>query len=401
VRILVASTAGAGHFNPLVPLLEAFGRRGDDVCIVGPPSLEAAAAATSHRFRAGAEPPADEQAAVWERFTTASGAETSGLIDRELFGRLCTEAMLPAMEKVCDEWRPHLVVRETCEYASAVVAERSGIPHAQVAISLAAVEASVVPLVAPVLQRHVEGMATALLRAPYLSPFPESLDPSPYARTRRWRASAAAGRHELPDWWRGSRAPLVYVTFGSVTGGLPIAASTFRAAIEAVAALPARVLVTIGRAADPASLGRLPENVHVEAWVPQADVLATAAAVVCHGGSGTTLGALSAGVPLVVVPLFADQPANGRLVTAAGAGVVLQPGRDPAGAMAVLRSEEAAELRALVERVLGEPSYSEAARRIADEMGAVPTVDELIGDIATELLAPPRGGGSSPGAESP
>jgi len=54
--------------------------------------------------------------------------------------------------------------------------------------------------------------------------------------------------------------------------------------------------------------------VHVEAWVPQADALAAATVVVCHGGSGTTFGTLAAGLPLVIVPMFADQPANARLV---------------------------------------------------------------------------------------
>jgi len=49
-------------------------------------------------------------------------------------------------------------------------------------------------------------------------------------------------------------------------------------------------------------------HVHIARWVPQADVLRHARVVVCHGGSGTTLGALAAGVPLVVTPLFDDQP---------------------------------------------------------------------------------------------
>jgi UDP:flavonoid glycosyltransferase YjiC (YdhE family) len=51
-------------------------------------------------------------------------------------------------------------------------------------------------------------------------------------------------------------------------------------------------------------------------------VVAEAAAVVCHGGSGTVLGTLSAGVPLIVVPLFADQADNARRVEAVGAGLV-------------------------------------------------------------------------------
>ena len=50
----------------------------------------------------------------------------------------------------------------------------------------------------------------------------------------------------------------------------------------------------------------------------------------CHGGSGTTLGALAAGLPLVIVPLFADQPANAKRVAEVGAGLVVEPLREGA-----------------------------------------------------------------------
>jgi len=61
-------------------------------------------------------------------------------------------------------------------------------------------------------------------------------------------------------------------------------------------------------------LGSVAANTHIERWVPEADVLTHAAVVVCHGGSGTTYGALASGVPLVCCPLFADQHRNSRLI---------------------------------------------------------------------------------------
>ena len=48
-----------------------------------------------------------------------------------------------------------------------------------------------------------------------------------------------------------------------------------------------------------------------------------AAAVVGHGGSGSTLTALAAGVPLALVPLFVDGPENARRVAGAGAAIVV------------------------------------------------------------------------------
>src|SRR5207244_9264681 len=74
---------------------------------------------------------------------------------------------------------------------------------------------------------------------------------------------------------------------------------------------------------DPASIGLLPDNVHVDNYVPQSLVLAHCAAVVCHGGSGTTLAALAAGLPLLILPQGADQYINADLVVSNGAGVRL------------------------------------------------------------------------------
>lgn len=61
----------------------------------------------------------------------------------------------------------------------------------------------------------------------------------------------------------------------------------------------------------------------VERHVPLADVLPRCAAVVTHGGSGTVVAALAAGVPCVVLPMGADQPWNADRVAALGTGLVL------------------------------------------------------------------------------
>lgn len=375
MRVLAAATSGVGHFNPLLPLLEGFARRGDRVFIVVPPTLAATVEATGHPFRIGALPPPGEVEPIRQRLGEASPAEAAVLMNREVFGRLSTAAMLPAMQAAFDEWRPDLVVRDPCEYASAVVAARRDVPHAQVGISPAEVEWSSLGLAEPALTAFDDRLVHQLRAAPYVTPFPPSLDPSPFADTRRFRAPAESPPARLPDWWPGLGGPLVYLTFGSVAGELPVGARAYRLALEAVDGLPARVLLTVGRAMDPGSLERVPDNVHVEAWVPQADVFAEAAAVVCHGGSGTTFGALAAGLALVFVPLFADQPVNARVVAGAGAGVVV--GLD-AGA---------SELRDAIVMVLMDASYRRAAGRLAEEMAGMPELDALLDDLANPVLS--------------
>jgi MGT family glycosyltransferase len=164
----------------------------------------------------------------------------------------------------------------------------------------------------------------------------------------------------------------VYVTFGSVAPAMPFFPGVFRGALDALADLPVRVLMTIGRVRDPAELGPLPANAHVEGWVRQADVEPHAAAIVCHGGFGTVRAGLAAGVPLVVVPLFADQPYNGRRVAALGAGETLEGG--PAAV---------AGLRRAVERVLDDATYAAAAARIAAENRALPPAEQAVEELRT------------------
>jgi UDP:flavonoid glycosyltransferase YjiC (YdhE family) len=391
MRLLFTSTSGMGHFNPLVPLIEAAVARGDDVLLVGPPKLKPVLAARDQAYRIGAAPAEAEAAQFRDLLARASPEEAEGMVDREFFGRLCTAAMLPSLEEACDGWRPDLVLHETCEYSAVVAAARRGIPHAQVAISLAQVEASALAHTVPALEAYGGRIGGQIKASGYLTRFPPSVDPSPYPATRRFRETGPADAGgppsaPLPDWWEGSNAPLVYVTFGTMAGGTAVGDAAFRAVLDAVSGLPVRVLLTAGRATDIQALGDVPANVHVEAWVPQADVLAAATAVVCHGGSGTTFGTLAAGLPLVIVPMFADQPANARLVESAGAGLAVEPTGEPKGRVGVPAPGDAPRIRRSLESVLADDSYRRAAQGLAAEMSALPTARDLLGALQSELV---------------
>jgi UDP:flavonoid glycosyltransferase YjiC (YdhE family) len=392
MRLLFTSTSGMGHFNPLVPLLDAALARGDEVLAVGPPKLEPALKARGHAYRIGARPPEAEFTRFRELLAQSAPEQAENMISREFFGRLCTTAMLPSVEEACDKWRPDLVLHETCEYSSTVAAERRGIPHAQVAISLARIEASALAHTIPALEAHRAGLADRIRASGYLTRFPASVDPSPFPMTLRFREAPATGlagppAAPLPDWWDGSAAPLLYATFGSMVGGGPAGDAAYRAALAAVSGLNIRVLLTVGRQTDIRALGDIPANVHVEAWVPQTDALAAATAVLCHGGSGTTFGALAAGLPLVIMPMFADQPANARLVESAGAGLAVQPSGDTEGNVVIPGPDDASRIRQALESVLADDAYRRAAQGLAVEMNGLPAVGDLLDTLERELVA--------------
>jgi UDP:flavonoid glycosyltransferase YjiC (YdhE family) len=376
--VLGCSLGGLGHLTPVVAVARALARLGHDPIVLIPPSLSDAAAETGVAFRVGGEPPRAVIEELWERVRAGSPVAVAGLLDRELFAGHCTEAMLGAAADLCDEWRPDVVVREPCEYATAVIARRAGLPQLQIGISQSAIDYDVLGQVADTLEPHAAGVAAMIATSPYLTSFPVSLDPSPWPSTHRFRQPPAAPGAGLPDWWPGDRRPLVYVTFGSVLGHLSEARMVYRTALDAVADLPARVLMTVGRVFDPAVLNPIPGNAHIERWVPQADVFPHARLVVCHGGSGTTFGALAAGLPLVICPLFADQSANAQLVQDASAGVVVTAGAPAAGGVRSLGPEDVAPLRVAIKSALGEPRHARAARRLADEIALTPTLEVVL-----------------------
>jgi UDP:flavonoid glycosyltransferase YjiC (YdhE family) len=197
----------------------------------------------------------------------------------------------------------------------------------------------------------------------------------------------------LPAWWpdRDER-PLVYVSFGSVAAGIGLFPGLYMRVLELMADLPVRVLLTLGQAGDPDALGSVPPNAHIERWWPQDQLRPHLAAVVGHGGFGTTLAALTAGIPQVVVPLFAsDQFANATRVAAIGAGMALSepdPLDRPAAEMLPRGPRTVEDLPAAVTRVLDDESVRQAARAVAAEIAGLPDVR-----TCTEFLAQLTGTG--------
>ena len=224
-----------------------------------------------------------------------------------------------------------------------------------------------------------------LAAAPFLTTIPRELeDPAVRvpARTSRFRFGVGAGAEELPDWWPGNEDPLVYLTFGSVAAGehLPYYPALYRLAIDALSPLPVRVLVTVGDAArEIEELGKVPSNARIETWVAHDDVARRADVIVCHGGFGSTLGALAHGTPLVILPLFSsDQWANGEAVARAGAGITIGDDRGARNVLDLPGAETIRGLAGAVSSVVDDPTYRREAGRIADAMSALPPVGESV-----------------------
>jgi MGT family glycosyltransferase len=167
----------------------------------------------------------------------------------------------------------------------------------------------------------------------------------------------------------------VLVTLGTVFA--QESGDLFPRLLAGVFDLPVDVLVTVGPALDPAEPGPQPPHVRVERHVPVAEVLPRCSVVVSHGGSGTVVTALAAGVPCVLLPIGADQPWNADRCVALGVGRVLD---------AVTATP--ADVRAALVALLQDPSYRIAAEGVRAEVAALPGPERAAECL--EVLARPR-----------
>lgn len=381
MRVLMTSTSGGGHAGPLLPFASAIAAAGGEVLFAAAGGAASQARAAGFPVLELDEAPASLREPVFAAARRGPMGTPHPRVVAEVFAGLDARTALPTILRACELWRPDAIVHESCEFAAVIAAELTGAARVRVAIGTSVTERAILERAAgAVADRRAEAglaadpddawawtvpsftFAPAALEDPDVPAVPGAL---------RFRAPGQEGG-ALPDLWPGGDdRPLVQLTLGTVAPGTELFPGVYRAALESLARLPVRVLVTTGRDADPEVLGPLPESVRAVRWVPQADVVAHAAAIACHAGSGTVQSALAGGVPLAMLPLFADQPHNARRVTAAGAGLAVR---------------RAADLGPAVLALLRDPSFRAAAGRIAAGGTALPPVEAAV-PVLRELSA--------------
>jgi UDP:flavonoid glycosyltransferase YjiC (YdhE family) len=365
MRILMTSTRGAGHFGPLRTFARAFARDGHDIRVAIPEEAVDLVGRAGLEAWPLPEPDTGVRDAVFARTRGVSNDEANAIVVGDLFAGVYARASLPGVLAAVEGFRPDVIVHESSEYAGPLVAELTRLPAVHVCVGLIALGDATIGWAAEQVDaiRREQGLSPdprgeRLYDRPTLSLMPPSLDgrtPASYFREPHPEPSP------LP--WPGDGRPLVYLSLGSVAPSTDAYPGLYRAAIDFLAELPIRLLVSTG-GQDPAALGSLPDGVRAERWVDEPALGHHLAAMISHGGAGSIRTALTSGVPLVVMPLFGDQPLNARAVAAAGAGIAVEDG--PGG------------LAGAVATVLEEPAYARRADEIAGEIAALPPVHEAI-----------------------
>lgn len=203
--------------------------------------------------------------------------------------------------------------------------------------------------------------------------FPRPPDwPEHVYNTGYWFLDDEAGwtpQDSLLEFLEKEPAP-VYVGFGSI-GNPALAAQTTQLVVEALKRGGRRGVLATGWNGL-AALERIPQDIFILESAPHTWLFPRMAAVVHHGGAGTTAAGLRAGVPEVIIPHGTDQFAWGRRVYELGVGTKPIPRKDlsverlATAIDTALRDEVRSTARELGARIRAENGAETAARIISN-----------------------------------
>jgi UDP:flavonoid glycosyltransferase YjiC (YdhE family) len=369
MRALVVASPLVWHVLPLVPLATALRDAGHDVLLAtagdgvdaarkaGVPVRDVAPGLTVGRVFTG--PLIRHPVRILRMVAGDTGTDGVGVLFAAMAVRLADETVTLA-----DEWQPDLVLHEGLAVVGALVAARRGVPSVLV-------DALIYDgrRLYDAVRSHLDGLA----RRHGVESLPEPADavvaipPSLVGerRGRPMRYVAARRDGEVPDGLaRHGDRPVVLVSRSTVADPRPdrmmsrVVGAAAGADVDVVLVRPDRAVAH----------RPLPPNVTTTDWLPFAEVMPKVAGVLHHGGAGTVMTALAAGVPQAVVPGAGDRTLHARLVAARGAG------------LAVPTPEITA---ATLERLVSDPELARGAREVAAEIAAMPTPAELVEPLVT------------------
>lgn len=409
-RVLVVTWDGGGTIPVELALARRLARRGHHVRVLADPTVEAEACDAGCDFvpwRAAPHRATRDRAHTVLRDYEGGGAlgGTRHMV-REFMAAPLARFAADASEAI-DAWRPDVALVDYLLPGAVCAVEAQGVPRAVLIPNINMVPARGVPPMGPGL-RPMRGplgwLRDTIVGRVGARVLDELVDPLNAERGRRGlppvtslhdqalraervlvqsspafdfssphlseRVTWVGAELDDPPWaasWSSpwpptDRRPLVVVALSSTYQAQE---SLLGRVVDALRGLDVRALVTLGPALDGVTLHgagplaeRAADGVVVVRSAPHAQVLAEAAACVTHCGHGTTMKALAAGVPLVCAPMGRDQNDNAARVVHHGAGVRVAP------------DASARRLRDATRRVLRDPRYRAAARRLGAEIRA-------------------------------
>jgi UDP:flavonoid glycosyltransferase YjiC (YdhE family) len=277
------------------------------------------------------------------------------------FARL-NDVLAKGTVELMEAWRPDLVVYSEITVIGAMTAARCGVPSVRHDIEICNTS--------PMLGHLVDVLTSAFGHADVpearipehvISLAPPSLVQLGRPHGQPMRYVPYSGGIVLPGWLRQPPSrPRIAVTEGTSTPGDE--SGRLRKVIAAAVDVAAEFVLAV----NPAVVRRyepLPANVRVPGWVPLAELLKRSAALIHHGGAGTTMSAGYAGVPQLVVPDDVPRHLNAEAVRAQGAALNARPEQIDA---------------VLLRRLIEDTSLAEGCARLRAEIMAMPVPAQVV-----------------------
>ncbi|QMU77747.1 DUF1205 domain-containing protein [Streptacidiphilus sp. PB12-B1b] len=375
MRVLFTGAPAVGHLFPMVPLAWALRGAGHDVLFASYNGAEPITRAGLPLVNIAPELDAPHEllaVAGARRPELLQRVTDSATADRDAFVRLyahVNDLVADSLVEHGREWQAELVVFEPLATAGVVAAAALGVPAVQHNLGFgrnSALRATMLEELSAAFARH-GAAAPAAADVPVLDIAP----PSTVTATdgRLLRPVSFSGGGTLPPWLRQRPdRPRVAVTLGTFLPHL-LDADHFRPVVEAMSKVDAEFVLAQGNT-DLAQLGELPPNVRAVGgsdWLPWNALLRTCAASVHHGGSGSSLASMEAGLPQLVLPSVSESGTNADAVAGRGVG---------------LRSSYAEVSAELLEHVLFDAAMRAAAAEVREEIAGMPTPAELVPYLA-------------------
>jgi glycosyltransferase (activator-dependent family) len=410
MKVLFTTLPSPTHFYPMVPLAWALRTAGHEVRVasepdfaptitgtgltaveIGPPESEWLAG-ESEEMKHLVNTAHDEGSMYVWMFDLVDRTQWTqeGLLGLEtvqaytMMAVINNDLLVDDLVSFARSWQPDLVVWETYSTAGAIAAMATGAAHARLIYTPDAtlrVREEFLRQQAELPPEHREDPAAEWLSAT-LSRFDRefddevltgqwTIDPTPACtrldlglRTVGMRYVPYNGPAVVPDWLRSpEQRPRVCVTRG-LSGSFEDTAELLAVTLEATAGLDVEVVITD----DPTEIDpmpELPDNVRLAGFVPLNDLLPTCAVLVHHGGPGTMSTATLHGVPQVILAQTSLTEVSANRVAELGAGLVLAESTAPL-------------LREALTRVLKDPSFTDGADRMRQDVLAEPCPNDIV-----------------------
>ena len=379
LNVLFSARPFRGHLHPLIPLARAFRRGGHQVAVATAEDMATVVTGAGLTWLPAGHNPRD----LWHAFP---GEDSD-------YGYLPVKAKVAdLLDLAIEQFPPDVVIREPTDLAPAIAAEVAG------AVNVIYGLAHFIPVESWRILHADETIAElrreygltedprldSLYQDLYITVLPRLFERPARCRCRPSSASAMPhgtaatappGNRRPACPASDPERPTVLVTLGTVYN---THSSLFSRFLEALADEPVQVICTLGDGADEAVSQGAPANVRFERYLPHSSILPHCRAMLCHAGFNTMLGCLSAGVPLVCVPLGSDQEYNARRIGVGGLGLWLAD--DEASPVRI---------REAMRRVLDEPSFTEKAQAFAEDMDHRPGFPATIRRIKELAAARP------------